>query len=320
MTKRGSNIKNLLDGLKDNPAKPEISKESDSKVARKPSNPTVALATNTSVRRASSIKEPVLSLSHDQVRFFKYHDRHESTLDTVKVSQIRVSIEAKGQHTPGIVRKTEDTTPDGRLIYELVVGRIRFEASKGVGVFKAFLKDLDDADATRLMFSENEDRQNITPFERWLSVIPLVKDNVIEAQEIASLVSWDKGNLSRYLKAIKVYEECKLERYLVDVLKVKMNTLIELSALYESQPKEVRQAISYIEDNYSTLKNSLFVKAVMKRVVDTEPPITQTLFLAGSKVTIKKHGESVTLSFKGIPNESEFAQVIDTLKELKALN
>jgi ParB family chromosome partitioning protein len=277
------------------------------------------MATNSSVKRAISNKEPVLSLSHDQVRFFKYHDRHESALDTAKVAQIRRSIESEGQHFPGIVRKTSESTNDGRMIYELIVGRLRFEASKGVGIFKAFLNYVDDATATKIMFAENEDRQDITPFERWLSVIPLLKDKVLEDKEIAGLIGWDKGNLSRSLKAIKVYDDCNLKQHLQDVSKVKMFPLTELSALYSERADDVKSAISFIEENYTDLKDSLFLKAVLKRVRNVQAPLTETVFLSGSKMKIKKQGESFTLSFKGIPKEADFKTVIATLKDLEAL-
>jgi ParB family chromosome partitioning protein len=179
----------LLDSLHDDGANTEPSTESITEQKSDLSNPAVGLATNSTIKRATSIKEPVLQLSHDQIRLFKYHDRHVSAIDTAKVGQIRKSIEGEGQHFPGIVRKTSDATPDGRMIYELVVGRLRYEASRGIGVFKAFLKDLNDVEATKVMFSENVDRQDITPFERWLSVLPLIEDKVLRVKEIAELIS-----------------------------------------------------------------------------------------------------------------------------------
>ena len=317
MTKRKNNIGGLLDSLKSDSStvESENTAVSESKIV----NPAVNLAINSNVKRATSIKEPVLHLSHDQVRFFKYHDRHESSIDTIKVHQIRRSIESEGQHFPGIVRKTSDITTDGRVIYDLIVGRLRFEASRSVGIFKAFLKDVNDIEAAKLMFSENEDRQDITPFERWLSIIPIVKDNVLESQDIARLIGWDKGNLSRSMKAIDVYDDCVLHDYLLDVAKVKLGTLIDVATSYNENPKAIKDAISFVEDKYPDRKNNLFLKSILKRVTDIKTPETETLFLSGSKVKIKRVGDSLNLSFSDVPLESDFNLIIAKLKEMKAV-
>ena len=57
------------------------------------------------------------------------------------IKQLEASIKEEGQVFPGIVRKTSDKTSDNKVIYELISGRLRFEATKNVEVpFKAFLK------------------------------------------------------------------------------------------------------------------------------------------------------------------------------------
>lgn len=321
MVKKRNNIGDLLSGLKDpNNQSDRKSSDDESNYQKKTINPAINLATNELVRRASSTKEPVLHLSHDQVRIFKYHDRDKSSLDTAKVNQIRKSIEAEGQHFPGVVRKTTDTTSDGRMIYELVAGRLRFESSRGVGVFNAFLKELTDSESAKVMLSENEDRQDITPFERWLSIRPLIKDNILTSKEIASLINWDEGNLSRSLKAEKVYDECNLKNYLLDVSKVRLNSLLELAKLYETSKDKVVESIRYISETYPNRKDTLFLKAVIKTVSDSKTVDKDTLYLDGSKVKIIKDGDSVTLSFSGLPKESHFSAIIVKLKELNAIN
>jgi ParB family chromosome partitioning protein len=320
MTRKKNNIGGLLAGL-GKTEKEEKTESADSKVSAETKgvvNPAIDLATGNSVKRAVSVKEPVLQLQHDQVILFKYHDRHKSSLDSAKVAQLRKSIEAEEQHTPGTVRKTDKTTSDGRVIYELIVGRLRFEASRGVGVFKAFLKDLDDAAAVKLMFSENEDRLDITPFERWLSVLPLVEDRVMGVQDIAESIGWDKGNLSRSLKAKKVYEECELENYLVDVSKVKLNPLIELSKVYEEKPDSVKESIKFVEEKYPGRKDTIFLRSILKHMKEIIVGDTEKVFLTGSKATLVKKGDNVSISFQGLPKESDFETIIESMKKIKA--
>lgn len=320
---RKNNIGDLLDGLnKKSTNTNPVSDSADGQVdlsKKGISNPAIELATGAAVKRASSVREPVLHLQHDQVIFFKYHDRHKSSLDTAKVAQIRNSIERDGQQFPGVVRKTSLTTSDGRMIYELIVGRVRFEASKAIFVFKAFLRELDDVQAAKLMFSENEDRLDISPFERWLSILPIIKDEVMGVRELAAIIGWDPGNLSRSLKARFVYEDCNLEQHLLDVSKIKLASLLEVANLYKEDPEKVKDAIKFIEEKYSLRKDNLFLKSIISQFSGVSPSETETIYLSGSKVIIKKVGDSVTLKFNGLPKESDFQVIIEKLRSLDSI-
>tara|TARA_Y100000780_G_scaffold178995_1_gene164312 strand:+ start:27550 stop:28509 length:960 start_codon:yes stop_codon:yes gene_type:complete len=319
MAKR-NNIDSLLGSLSDDSSDGKSDQDS-SKSAKSLANPAIALARSEREIRATTERVPVLKLDPDQVIFFKYHDRHISSIESHKVKQLEASIKEEGQVFPGIVRKTSDKTSDNKVIYELISGRLRFEATKNVEVpFKAFLKDLDDAQAIRLMLIENEDRFALAPFERWLSVIPILEDDVLPLAEIAQLIKWDKANLSRYSKAVPFYKSCNLSRFLVDVEKVKMNTLYSCFQEYEKNPKQVESAISFVSENYPKVKDNLFLKAVLKRVSEDKEVKSDTVFLSGSKVKIKRVGTNLNISFEGIPKESELSTVIDKLRELDSLN
>jgi ParB family chromosome partitioning protein len=327
MSKRKNNIDGLLNSLKDSSNTVSTSSEKNPPVVvpndvspqNYISNPAIALASGANVKRAASIRQTVLHLEHDQVIFFKYHDRHKSSLDTIKVSNIRKSIESEGQHFPGVVRKTEKTTTNGRVIYELVIGRLRYEASRGVGVFNAFLKDISDSEAATLMITENEERVDITPFERWLSLLPLIDDKILGLREIARLTDIDPGNLSRSLLAQKVYYDCNFHLYLEDVSKVKLNALIEVSNFYTADQKSVKTAIAYVKNNHSILRNNLFLKAIIKQLKDTAKSSSEIMSFTGSKLIIKKVGDNLTLTFKGLPQESDFLSIIDKLKVSNSL-
>lgn len=319
MSKKSNHINSLLESVisKKSDDKREVTSANKSEI--KPSNPAVRLAMGTSEKRAKATRQAVLELEHDQVVFFKYHDRHLSSLDSAKVIKIRQSIESEGQHFPGVVRKTNKILEDGRVVYELIVGRIRFESSRSVGHFKAFIKELNDTEAAKLMLSENEDRLDITPFERWLSVLPLVDDKVLSNNSIASLIGWDKGNFSKSLKARAVYEDLNLHEVLVDVSKVKLNQLIEIGNKYQEEPSKIKSAVSFIRANYPDTMNDDFLRAVDKRVAEIKTSLTKTLILDGSKINIKRNGDNLTLKFSGLPSESSISEVVATLKEMNSL-
>ncbi|WP_394222494.1 ParB/RepB/Spo0J family partition protein [Alteromonas gracilis] len=315
MGKKTSHTRGLLDVIKSND-EPTATEQKSSPQRTKTINPAVNLAMGVHEKRPKTVKEPVLQLEHDQVIIFKYHDRHNSSLDTERVTQLRKSIEADGQHIPGVVRKTNETTKDGRIIYELIVGRLRFEASRTVGFFKAFIKTLTDAEAAKLMFSENEDRNDILPFERWLSILPLVDDKVLTGKEIAEMIGWDAGNFARTMKARDAYDALCLSDKLVDVTKVKLNQLVKIGSLYKEKPKTLTEAVEKIKANYPDRKNNLFLKSVISVVEGEEKPKTKTTILNGSKLKVKKLGEKVTLTFEGLPRESSMDEIVAALKEV----
>ncbi len=315
MSKKNSNIGGFLDAIRTTDEKDATQPKKDSKV-EKTKNPAVNLAIGYHEKRPKTVKEPVLQIEHDQVKIFKYHDRHQSSLVTERVSQLRKSIEADGQHIPGVVRKTDEVTKDGRIIYELIVGRLRFEASRTVGYFKAFIKTLNDAEAAKLMFSENEDRSDILPFERWLSILPLIDDKVLTGKEIAEMVGWDAGNLARTMKARDAYDALELSEKLVDVTKVKLNQLVQIGALYKDDPQSVASAVEQIKFNYPDRKNNLFLKSVISVVSGEEKPKTKSTILNGSKLKVKRVGDKVTMTFEGLPRESSIDDIVAALKDV----
>jgi ParB family chromosome partitioning protein len=217
------------------------------------------------------------------------------------------------------VRKTNETTKDGRIVYELIVGRLRFEASRTVGFFKAFIKTLNDAEAAKLMFSENEDRNDILPFERWLSILPLVDDKVLTGKEIAEMIGWDAGNFARTMKARDAYDALGLAEKLVDVTKVKLNQLVRIGSLYKEDPQALSQAVEKIKSNYPDRKNNLFLKSVISVIEEEEKPVNKTTILNGSKLKVKRIGNKVTMTFEGLPRESSIDEIVAALKDVGGL-
>ena len=320
MTKgKKNNISSLLNGIGEDVdscnvenSKPDekkpISKELDD-----PSNPAIALATGKYISRAKTVKEPILHLQHDQVSIFKYHDRHESSLRSNKLKQLKEAIESEEQHFPGVVRKTDRVTDDGRMVYELIVGRLRFEATRDIGFFKAMLRDLDDQQAVKLMLSENEDRFKIAPFERWLSILPLVKEDLLSIREIAEATKVDPGNLSRSLKARRFFEECDLDKYLIDVESVKLQKLIDIGNEYLKDPEKVTNALKVVLTRSPNIRNNRLLLAISNELRVVSRIVKETIQLDDLAVKIERDGENLRLYFDGLPNAQDLETIIPTL-------
>ncbi|TQF66184.1 ParB/RepB/Spo0J family partition protein [Pseudoalteromonas luteoviolacea] len=320
MKKRSNNASSLFDKLKAN--SPEAAKPAyEAKNEKAVVNPVVGLAIGERKVPASSEQIAILKLTHDQIRLFKYHDRHTASLNTEDFEKLKNSIKNNGQHTPGFVRKTKDTTEDGRVIYELVSGRMRFEATRELNVFKAFLLKLDDTQAVELMLSENAERRNITPFERYMSIVPILKDGIMKQVELAAKIEWDKGNLSKAAKSIDFYLNLKLERFIDDPHKVKLNTFLSLHQLYVSQPEITAVTIDDIAESKPNLKNGAFFQAVSKaakKVVEPNESKSQqkhVVSLPGCKATIDSKNGQFSISFSALPSFDDLTKLANSLKK-----
>ncbi|MFC0118268.1 ParB/RepB/Spo0J family partition protein [Pseudoalteromonas xiamenensis] len=324
MVKRNNNASSLLDRLKANSVEP-AKQAHETSAEKRVVNPVVGLAIGERKVPALSEQVAILQLTHDQVRFFKYHDRHSASLNTDDFQKLKESIKENGQHTPGFVRKTKDTTEDGRVVYELVSGRMRFEATRELNVFKAFLLKLDDTQAVELMLSENAERRNITPFERYMSIVPILKDGIMKQVDLAAKIEWDKGNLSKAAKSIDFYLDLNLERFVDDPHKVKLNTFLSLHQLYVSQPEITAVAIDDIADAKPNLKNGTFFQAVTKAVKKVlEPKLEKSqdrhvVTLSGCDATIENKNGQFSISFSGVPSFDDLTQLAQSLRDSDSL-
>ena len=262
----------------------------------------------------------MVELDHDQVEIFKYHDRHISSIKSSKVEKMRQSIKDEGQIFPGIVRPTDKITEDGKKVYELIVGRLRFEGCRGITKFKAVIKDIPDSEAVKLMIKENEERTDITPYERWLSILPLIDDDVLSISEIARLNHMDRANLTKSLKAKVLFDKFNLFDCLDDVENVKLGKVLNLFELYSKNEKTVAEAITSLREDYPDVKNTAFLKAVEKKVLSKEERHVGKVSITGSKVSLKRVGDDVTLSFKGLPNEADLDIVIEEMRKHGCFN
>lgn len=305
-----TNMQKLLNATKGG----NESKSTNSSQAR--AKPAAAFNLGKSGKMPKSSQLMLVELDHDQVEIFKYHDRHISSIQSNKVLKMRDSIKSEGQIFPGIVRPTDKVTDDGKKVYELIVGRLRFEGCRGVTKFKAVIKDVSDAEAVKLMIKENEERTDITPFERWLSILPLIDDKVLSIAEIAKLNHIDRANLTKSLKAKVLFDEFDLSNCLDDVEAVKLSHVLKLHDHYIENKDAVTDAIISIRENYPDLKNSAFIKSVEKRVLKRDEKLSSKVFISGSKVSVKRVGSKVDLSFNGIPNEADLQKVIEEMRKL----
>lgn len=134
----------------------------------------------------------------DECRMWKFADRTED--DPEHVSEIAESIKSKGQIQPAVARLCND--PDAPEIkYEIIVGNVRFQACKLLGMtLQLQLKNHDDRAANRVMFDENEKRKGISAYRRSLHLARCLSEGLYESKkELSAHLEISPSTLSYYL-------------------------------------------------------------------------------------------------------------------------
>lgn len=133
--------------------------------------------------------------------------------DDVAVQQLLNSMRDEGQRDPVLVRHLKQ--PEGDMRYEVIYGtRRRYvaellaEAGEGSGVLKAWYSDqITDADAKRLADSENDDRQDISSWERaiYFAQLRAAKPD-LTLEVLAGMEGVDRTLAGKYLKLAELPE------------------------------------------------------------------------------------------------------------------
>ncbi|MFV0278667.1 MAG: ParB/RepB/Spo0J family partition protein [Parahaliea sp.] len=186
--------------------------------------------------------------------------------DDVAVQQLLAAIRDEGQRDPVLVRELQK--PEGDKRYEVIYGtRRRYvaallaDAGEGSGLLKAWYSDqITDADAKRLADSENDDRQDISSWERAVYFAQLragKPDMTLEV--LAGIEGVDRTLAGKYLKLAELPEEIVKQVASPTVISLRAGLDIQkaLSALGPSARKQVLKEFAELprfEDGAALLK------------------------------------------------------------------
>lgn len=145
----------------------------------------------------------VLRLDPETCQPWKYANRLEE-LSEDRIWSMAESIEASGQLEPGLVRPSTDGG-DG---YEVIFGVRRWAACRMIGLpFRAEIRDLDDETAFAVMWAENEDREDISPYSKGVSFVQAVEKGIYRSYlRLSSTLGISRRNLYRHLDLARLPE------------------------------------------------------------------------------------------------------------------
>lgn len=130
---------------------------------------------------------------------WKYADRGDFEFD--HVDQLAESFEKEGQLQPVIVRPYKAPEPSSPLRYEIIAGRARWMGAKKAGKkLDVIVRPMNDEEAYRVMWQENESRRKISDYSRGLSYQAALKGGLFpSARALAQAFKVSDATVSRLL-------------------------------------------------------------------------------------------------------------------------
>jgi len=126
-------------------------------------------------------------------------DRLEASFESESFEDLKRSIEQDGQLIPITVRGNADSG------YEIAAGRRRLEACRQLGLpVLARIQSLDDSEMLQLQYQENEQRADISSFERALWYRDVQKLYEFSTPELAKRFGVSQPMIVKYLKLARI--------------------------------------------------------------------------------------------------------------------
>lgn len=315
------NLKSLLDEQKEGT---ETSKDSNSKGPdlKNPKVPSVQAAiedTKPNKRVRSLIK-----VSVEDCIPWKFADRHTSMLTDSKCEQLIEDIRKNGQEVPAIARKSKDQK--GK--FEIISGRRRLLACSKTKDRSIIidLRDVDDKTASKIMLKENENRADISEFERSLNIYSQIKSEMWKSiSEMRSAYcdidnkKYSKTTFSRYVSAGELSQFSFIMKLITDPSLVKLTKAAELSDLMKASNENLEKIKA--KAKYLAQKKNIYNKDAIDQLVEAlkKKKAAQVNFydVDGMKncIEIKKTKKSVNIKLdqRALKNKKE---VLNQLEEV----
>lgn len=144
----------------------------------------------------------LVEIEPDRIRDALPRDRLATAFSDADFEALKLSIQKDGQLIPVAVRSTADGT------FEIAAGRRRLEACRQLGIpVLARVQELDDGEMLQLQYEENEQRSDITSFERarWYQAVQ--GQFSLSTPELARRFKISQPMIVKYLKLARLPDE-----------------------------------------------------------------------------------------------------------------
>lgn len=150
----------------------------------------------------STFSDNVVFISPRKIKNWEYHDRMETSYGDIDT--LAKEFRQIGQQQPCIVRKSHD----GPDLYELIIGERRWRAAQKAGVdLMVIIKNIDDKNAALAQAAENDNRENLSDYEKGMSLSRLIGDGIIKQKDLTEKLGKSKQYISALLSFSKIPED-----------------------------------------------------------------------------------------------------------------
>lgn len=148
---------------------------------------------------AKAARHNVITVNPFRCRMWALHDRLEDYVNEQSCSDEITSFLKHGQLVPALGRRVHG---DSQYDIELIYGARRLFVARHINrPLMVELRDLNDRDAIVAMDMENRQRQDISPYERGLSLVRWLRSGHFSSQEdLAKGLGLSQSSVSRLLK------------------------------------------------------------------------------------------------------------------------
>lgn len=218
---------------------------------------------------ADQDEDIVYRVNPEDVTPWKYANRPLNEFGAL--SEITESIRAYGQEIPALLRPI----PGVKGKYELIYGRRRWTACLDLGVpLKAFIRAMDDQEAYKRMYIENEDREDITPWAKAISWKQAIDGGVYKNESaLAAHLNIHRATLSNIMAFNRIASEI-VEALGEEIKDVSIQSAKALAQL--STKEEIETAVALAERIKAGALNSDKITKAVRSALSTSEPGAET--------------------------------------------
>lgn len=257
---------------------------------------------NPALNEAAESGVSELTVSTDNCRLWEYNDRIYEGLSMENCKSLVDDIQINSQLQPVIARRD----PEGKKEYQIIIGTRRFWACSHIPAkkIKIALIDVDDKQAYKIMRSENEERDDTTPYEKAVNAKKVIAEIYNGNQKNYCLENdIGEGTLSNWMAIADM--EPEILGVIANRFEIAVKSAIQLRSLMNKSSKAKKAILEKTREikskNLDTAKAMKVLIAAGKEAlqVRSSKPVEKSYVVAGDqKGVIVKQSTNGVISIK----------------------
>lgn len=198
----------------------------------------------------------------DDIEDFWPSDRLPEAFADVAFLTLLASLREHGQDQPIIVRPHPEKS--GR--YQIACGRRRREACRQLGItVKTLVRQLDDDELLQIMLRENEEREDLSLYERAAFIRAMQAKTSLSVRGLARRLELSAGYVSRLARLPEL--DPQLRQLIGDPRPLTMRTLETLAELFDHDETQTSERLERVMAGWGSLKPAAESEARARQII-----------------------------------------------------